>query len=583
MDRDLTELLTGWEDDSLTAEEMDALAAWLERDPQARARAVRELTFSSDIARALRRIHQELPPWSAADKVSSGLPLPAQVLPQWRSRLSKGIKILVSGVAAALLLWLFWNGVKQAPERVIARLEAVHGEVYQVTGTARSPVQTGAEVRSGQGLETGEDSTAIIVFADGTRLQLGPDTFLADLTDNGGRGTRVDLIEGSLLADVARQPSDRPMLLKTARAELTGQGTKFLVCAGPSATHLELEQGLVRLLRLDDHQAIDVAAGFYALVATATEPLQSRPVPPQVRTPRLTLHGRFTSLAFSSDNQILATGSDGHVDLWDSHSGKKRTSHKWTGEGVHTLAFSPDGRTLAMGGKNSRGARLWEVHTDRFVQLGGGGMIHRLAYSPDGQTLALSRRHDSFQLWDALKRVERCTLSGHTGPVTDLAFGPDSQTMVSSSEDGALKLWNAVDGGELATLTTGVGSEKSRKSTRVLAVAFSADGNAVAAGFHNGTIQLWDLAARKLRASLQQHTGPITALAFAPDGKLLASGSKDHAVKLWDPIAAAPEVTLLGHDDWIVDVAFSRDGNTLASIGKDQKANLWSVQVALKR
>jgi WD40 repeat protein len=593
----LEEWLAGWEEENLSAAEMEALAEGLERDPEARAQAVRQFTFSSALARALRLLHQEegtrnqfSEPSRTADgggrmeEMSAIRIPPSDVRP--RGRLPVGIKRLVAGLAAALLvlaIWALWDGTRQAPAAVIARLEAVHGEVYQLEGAARSPVQAGREIRSGQGLETGEDSTAVLTFSDGTRLQLGADTILAELTDGAGRGKRVDLVEGSVRAEVARQEPDRPMLLTTPRAELTGQGTRFLVCSGPGATHLELEQGLVRLVRRDDQQAIEVEAGFYAVVATDAEPLRRWPLPPRVRTPRRSLDGRFTSLAFAPDSKVLATGTNGQVDLWDPHSGKHLATHGWNGEWVHALAYAPDGKTLALGGKNSRGARLWQVGTEQFVQLGGGGMIHRLAFSPDGRTLALSRAQPSFQLWDAVRRVERWTLSGHTDAVTGLAFGPDNRTLASGSEDGTVKLWDVAGGQELATLAAGIGPEKSRKANRVLAVAFAPDGQTVAAGFRNGTILLWDLAARKPRASLRQHVGPITTLVFAPDGKLLVSGSKDRMVKLWDPVAAVEEVTLLGHDDWIVDLALSPDGKTLASIGKDQKANLWSVAEVMSR
>jgi WD40 repeat protein len=580
----LVDLLAGWEEEGLSPAEMDALADWLERDPDARAQAVSQFTFSSDIARALRLLHQEE---GTRDRLQSEIRNPKSERPgsDFGFRISDfllpgGIKGLAAGLAAALLVlavWALWPGAGQAPAAVIARLEEVHGEVYQLEGAARALVQTGGEIRSGQGLETGEDSTAVLAFPDGTRLRLGVDTVLAGLTDGAGRGKRVDLVEGSVLADVVRQEPDRPMLLTTPRAELTGQGTRFLVCSGSSATHLELEQGLIRLVRRDNQQMIEIEAGFYAVVAGDTGPLQSRPLPPRVHTPRLTLHGRFTSLAFSPDGRTFATGTNGHVDLRDARTGDQRASHHWNGEWVHALAFSPDGRTLALGGKNSRGARLWQVGTDQFVQLGGGGTIHRLVFSPDGRTLALSRGQPSFQLWDAVQLLERWALGGHAGDVTGLAFGPDSQTLASSSADGAIKLWDVARGTELATLAAVTGAEKSRKANRVLAVAFSPDGKTVAAGFHNGTIQLWDLPTRQQRASLRQHVGPITALVFAPDGKRLASGSKDRTIKLWDAVAAFEEVTLLGHDDWIIDVAFAPDGKSLASIGKDQKANLWSV------
>jgi WD40 repeat protein len=86
------------------------------------------------------------------------------------------------------------------------------------------------------------------------------------------------------------------------------------------------------------------------------------------------------------------------------------------------------------------------------------------------------------------------------------------------------------------------------------------------------------VAARRITATLEGHTGSVFALAFSPDGKTLASGSKDTTVKLWDLTTGKNIATLQGHTDYVRSVAFSPDGKTLASASHDRTIKLWDLQ-----
>lgn len=231
----------------------------------------------------------------------------------------------------------------------------------------------------------------------------------------------------------------------------------------------------------------------------------------------------------------------------------------------NSIAFSPDGMTLAAGGENKT-IKLWNLSTGELENtLHDSDWVGSVSFAPDSRTLASASADQSVKLWDIRAGSVRVVLK-HSAPVRSVSFSPDGAVVASSSDDGAARLWEAESGRLLKTLRGHEGP--------VLHVAFSPDGVALATSGADGITKLWDIESGAVRATFSGHGGPVLHVAFAPDGGTLASASADGTVKLWD-VGTVQLVTTLTDNVW--SLAFSPDGSLLAT-GGEATINLWGVQ-----
>jgi WD40 repeat protein len=308
--------------------------------------------------------------------------------------------------------------------------------------------------------------------------------------------------------------------------------------------------------------------------------------------------GTVHSVAFSPDGQTMAVGSaDGKVWLWNvgdpAHPVPIGQPLSPPGGAVEAVAFSPDGRTLAAGDDNAT-IWLWNVtNPARPAQLGQpltgsdrfNSNVLAVAFSPDGRTLAAGSADNKVWLWN-VSNPEHPTQLGQplTGPahnVVSVAFSPDGRTLAAGSVDDKVWLWNVSNpehSGRLGQPLTGPANE-------VFSVAFSPDGRTLAAGSFDDKVWLWNVGNPEHPTQLGQPlTGPaneVYSVAFSPDGRTLAAGGFDDKVWLWN--VGNPEhptqlgQPLAGAGGGVASVAFSPNGRTLAAGGIDGKVWLWNL------
>jgi WD40 repeat protein len=113
--------------------------------------------------------------------------------------------------------------------------------------------------------------------------------------------------------------------------------------------------------------------------------------------------------------------------------------------------------------------------------------------------------------------------------------------------------------------------------TGAVDVAFSGDGECLAAAGLDGKVRLWETARWHRLKDLAGHAGAVWGLAGSPDGRRLASAGSDGTVRLWDLRTQAQLRALRGHTDAVWAVAFRPDGRRLASAGRDGSVRVWDV------
>src|SRR6266550_3509740 len=279
------------------------------------------------------------------------------------------------------------------------------------------------------------------------------------------------------------------------------------------------------------------------------------------------------ALAFSPDEQMLATGSwDGMIKLWNLENGALLWLGQHTGS-IHRLAFTPDGHALASGGDDAV-IRLWDVSTGKPLQTlsSQSSPIYALAWSRDGCLLAGSCFDGSIHLWEmqggqAAQPGASRILTGHSGPVWSLAFAPDRSTLASGSFDRTVRLWD-VESLEVRETLAG-------HTAPVNTVAWSPDGSLLASGSRDQTIWLWDVERGSYRTAFHGHTAVVHDLAFMPDGRSLLSGSEDGTLRVWDVERGQCARVIQGYAVTLYDVAWNPDGIRLASAGSDTLVTIW--------
>ncbi len=203
--------------------------------------------------------------------------------------------------------------------------------------------------------------------------------------------------------------------------------------------------------------------------------------------------------------------------------------------------------------------------------------ITALAFSPDGKQLAVGGYHE-ITLWDP----ESGKLTGRIGNIAQrtqrLAYSRDGTILAAASgtpgKAGEMKLLDPTQRTIIADLD--------RTADVLFALAFNADGTRLACGGADNAIRVYDVKSRMRALLIEQHADWVMNIVFTPDGAHVLSASRDKSARVLDAKDGSVEHAYLGHEEPVAAIAISPDGKTAYSGGKDKEVHAWAVKDAKK-
>ncbi len=258
---------------------------------------------------------------------------------------------------------------------------------------------------------------------------------------------------------------------------------------------------------------------------------------------RLTGHGsRIDGLAFSADGKWLAScGGKEDIRVWETATGKLHRLIKNPDNYVRFLAFAPDNRTLGVVAETEKEdiVRSWDAVTG----VPGTPILPRmragsLAFSPDGKSLAVAG--DNLRVLDRVTGKELWTAEfadqeNHQRRLCRVAFSPDGK-QVATASGLTIYLFDAHTGrnGRLIKARSKPVKTDSSGANFITLLAFAGDGKTLYSWACGDRVRAWDLQTGRDRLAVDGHQGAVVSVAFSADGKRVISTAEDDHLRLWE-------------------------------------------------
>lgn len=324
-------------------------------------------------------------------------------------------------------------------------------------------------------------------------------------------------------------------------------------------------------------------------------------------------------IAYSPDGATVAIAAEESIQLWSV--AERRPLHEWLAhkDAISGLVWSADGARLYSAGRDKQFI-VWDVATRKALQtISQPTPIYSLALSPDGATIAVGGFDTVVRLLSSKSGEVQAQFAGHTASVRSLAFSPDGKRLASGGADHAVRVW---DIGKKEPPLELVGHARAVRAVRfvandllltagedrfvrqwsipdgelkqsygptadaVLSMEVSPGRSFLIAGLANGWGLLLDPRTMSPRGALRGLTGEISAVAIAPDGRQVIAGGQDRDVRSWSPIArpAIAGIDFASGGPANRSVAISPTPTTIAIGGEDGTIRLLdSVTGAIKK
>jgi WD40 repeat protein/predicted Ser/Thr protein kinase len=324
---------------------------------------------------------------------------------------------------------------------------------------------------------------------------------------------------------------------------------------------------------------------------------------------------RFSTIT-GDGRWAFAVAADGHGHIWNTQTGKEKTSPFPIDQTVTVAAISADGKQLACA--SGRTVRTWTLATPKRLgmSLHHPSDVTRMALSPDGQRLLTGTRDYRVWVWQVESGRLQIAPWRHDGEITQLRFSPDGRLALSAGTDNRALVRKADSGQALTPWLTHHGS--------VTLAMFAPDSRGAVTIAQDGRARLWDLGpsldavaelVREPRKHVEavkdkrvynrdksrvlvpgtdaatlviqdpstqaqvgsplHHASAILHAEFDPAGRRAVTASDDNTARIWDADTGRALLPPLLHRGSVRYAAFSPDGRWLITASEDRTAQVW--------
>ncbi|MCK4650711.1 WD40 repeat domain-containing protein [Candidatus Babeliales bacterium] len=261
------------------------------------------------------------------------------------------------------------------------------------------------------------------------------------------------------------------------------------------------------------------------------------------------------------------------VQIWDIWTKKCIRTIRTYGDGVGSVAFSQNGKLIAVGLCNDD-IKIFDIKTGRCIKKIKTILnTARIVFSNDDKKLVVGMYQGIIKIFD-IKNIKMRKLPmaeyymGYQVFISSVAFSPNGEFIASGLHDDKTIKIHDVGSGECIRTFQGYRSS----------VVFSPGGKLIASGSCDETIRIWDIEKGKCIKILKGHTNKVESVVFSPDGKLIASGSCDETIRIWD-VKTGKVMEILkvlgSRGGCVISVKFNLDGTLLFAGFKDGTIKIW--------